>query len=237
MTAPLTRALAGPPPGLVDAWRVPLATGPEAAERLMEPLSPAEHEHVARMRVGGEAWASAHGALRWILAHYLDAPAPELEFERTRLGKLRLAHGRTPHFNLAWREGLALVAVAVDREVGVDLERDDGVTREAEVERLAHDFLSPLDVVAVERAEPSRRRAAFFDAWTRHEARRKLHGLALEDRPPRLAKGSVVVVRAVSVSPGWSAAVAAAGSGWTVRVRELAEALAAPHRGPALEHR
>jgi hypothetical protein len=63
----------------------------------------------------------------------------------------------------------------------------------------------------------------FFEAWARHEARRKLHGLALEDPLPDLDENSVVIVRALNVPAGWAAAVAAEGSAWRVRRREVAE--------------
>ena len=222
MTTLVAPPLAGPPPGTVDVWLVPVR-GPDVPhERLRSVLSEDEHAHAARLRVGREAWTAAHGALRLILAHYLGTPAAELGFQRTKLGKPRLAGRETPHFNLSWRDGLALVAVARDRAVGADLEREHD---EAEIEALTREFLSPLDATAIDRAGPDGRRAAFFAAWTRHEARRKLHGLGIEDTLPAPAPGGVVLVRALNVPAGYAAAIAAEGSGWLVRERELAEAL------------
>jgi phosphopantetheinyl transferase len=112
------------------------------------------------------------------------------------------------------------VGVASDREVGVDLERE---LEDADVSRLARDHLSLLDQAAVLNAPPVRRRTVFFEAWARHEARRKLHGLALEDPLPDLDENSVVIVRALNVPAGWAAAVAAEGSAWRVRRREVTE--------------
>jgi len=212
----------GLPPGIVDAWCVPLRSPDVAHERLTAPLLDEERAHAERLRGGGEAWAAAHGALRWVLAHYVGRPAEALRFVRTPLGKPRLASGGPPHFNLSWREDLALIAVASDREVGVDLERERGDTA---IESLARDFLSALEAATIRQAEPARRRAAFFAAWTRHEARRKLHGLALEDPLPELDPGSLVVVRALTVPAGYAAAIAAEGSTWRVRIRDLDEAL------------
>ncbi len=213
----------GPPAGIVDVWRVPLRSPELPGERLRAALSLDERARVARMKVGAEAWAIAHGALRVILAHYRLGERPDqLRFENGELGKPRLERGRGPHFNLATRGDLALVAVASDREVGVDLEREEDIT---DVERLTREYLSPLEAAAVGATEPARRHAAFFAAWTRHEARRKLHGIALEDAPPILPPDRLVVVRAVAVKAGYAAAIAAEGSAWTVRPREVTEAL------------
>jgi len=214
--------LVGLPPGIVDVWCVPLRSPEVAPERLTAPLLYEERAYAERLRGGGEAWGAAHGALRCVLAHYLGRPAESLRFVRTRLGKPRLAGGGPPHFNLSWREDLALIAVASDREVGVDLERERG---DVAIESLARDFLSTLEAAAIRQAEPARRRAAFFAAWTRHEARRKLHGLALEDALPELDPNSVVVVRALTVPAGYAAAIAAEGSTWRVRMRDVDEAL------------
>ena len=212
--------LVGLPAGIVDAWRMPLRPESPALARWKEALSDPERIHAARMRVAGTAWAGARGALRAILAHYLDVPAASLEFERSRLGKPHLVGHATPQFSVAWREDLALVGVASDRAVGVDLERErDG----ADVGALARDHLSPLEQAAIVHSPPEEQRSAFFAAWARHEARRKLHGLALEDPLPPLARDAVVIVRALEVPAGWAAAVAAEGSAWRVRAREAIE--------------
>jgi len=212
----------GPPAGIVDAWRVPLRSPELPAATFRAVLSLDERARAARMKVGAEEWALARGALRHILAHYLGERPRQLRFERGAVGKPRLAGGRGPQFNLSSRGELALVAVACDREVGVDIEREDDI---AEIQRLSSEFLSPLEAAAVESADPTQRKAAFFAAWTRHEARRKLHGIALEDEPATLPPDQLVVVRAVAVQAGYAAAIAAEGSTWTVRAREVTEAL------------
>ena len=214
--APAT--LAGLPAGIVDAWCVPLRTGAHGNERFTDVLDADERAHAARRREGAESWAVAQGALRWILAHYLGRPPASLRFARTVLGKPHLVGSAKLKFNLSWREDLALVAAASDREVGVDLEQE---REDTDVVALSRDVLSPLERAAIEHAPPGQRRAAFFAAWTRHEARRKLHGLALEDTLPELETDSVVLVRALPVPAGFAAAIAAEGSAWRVRVRDL----------------
>jgi 4'-phosphopantetheinyl transferase len=213
-------AVTGLPAGVVDAWCVPLRPESATLARFRTLLSDDERAQVARRRVAGPAWGAVRGALRAVLGHYLGVPPAALEFTRAALGKPRLAGREAPLFNVAWREDLALIGVASDREVGVDLERE---REDADVATLARDHLSLIDQAAIVHAPAERRRTVFFEAWARHEARRKLHGLALEDPLPDLDESSVVIVRAVNVPAGWAAAVAAEGSTWRVRRREVGE--------------
>ena len=212
--------LAGLPAGVVDAWCVPLQPESPALERWRMTLSHDERAQAARMRVTGKAWAAARGVLRTILGHYLAETPESLRFDASHLGKPRLSGRAAPHFSVAWREDLALVGVASDREVGVDLERE---REDTDMSAIARDFLSPVEQAAIASAPSERRRTVFFEAWARHEARRKLHGLGLEDPLPAVESGSVVIVRALNVPEGWAAAVAAEGSAWRVRRRDVDE--------------
>jgi len=212
--------VAGLPAGVVDAWCIPLRPDSPALERWRTTLSDDERAEAAKRRVAGRAWSAARGALRVILGLYLGAPPADLAFERERLGKPHLVGRDAPHFSVAWRADLALIGVASDRDVGVDLERE---REDTDVAALARDHLSLIDLAAVIHAPPERKRTVFFEAWARHEARRKLHGLALEDPLPELDGDSVVIVRALNVPVGWAAAVAAEGSTWRVRRRDVDE--------------
>lgn len=212
--------VAGLPAGVVDAWCIPLRPESPALERWRAALSDDERAEAAKRRVARPSWTAARGALRVILGLYLGEPPAALRFAREPLGKPHLSGRDAPLFSVAWREDLALIGVASDREVGVDLERE---REDADVAALARDHLSLIDQTAVLHAPAERRRTVFFEAWARHEARRKLHGLALEDPLPNLDGHSVVIVRALNVPQGWAAAVAAEGSTWRVRRREAEE--------------
>jgi 4'-phosphopantetheinyl transferase len=208
--------VAAPPAGIVDVWQVDLDAPDLPHDALAKTLDAVERRRAARMRVGGRAWASAHGARRVILASYLGVPAAKLKFSEGESGKPRLEGVRGLEFSFASTEGLALLAVASDREVGVDVERENENT---DIDGVARGFLPPADAAALEHVEPGRRRSAFFLAWARHEARLKLHGQGLTGAIPPRPEGSLVVVRALTPRPGFAAAVAAEGTGWTVRNR------------------
>jgi 4'-phosphopantetheinyl transferase len=147
--------LAGLPAGVVDTWCVPLHPESAALARWRMTLSHDERAQAARMRVTGAAWAAARGALRTILGYYLAETPESLRFAASPLGKPSLSGRAAPHFSVAWREDLALVGVASDREVGVDLERE---REDADVSAIARDFLSPLEQAAIDQAPSERRR-------------------------------------------------------------------------------
>jgi 4'-phosphopantetheinyl transferase len=212
--------VAGPPAGIVDVWCVALDELAWSDAGLDGVLDPGERRRAERMRVGGREWSWGRGAQRTILAHYLGLPAADIRFDYSASGKPRLAGDRRLAFSFARTDGLALLAVSRDRELGVDVERENPRT---DVAVVAREFLSPLELAAIECAPVEERRAAFFRAWVRHEARLKLlgHGLAGDPGPGGRALGAPLVVRSLALQPGFAAALAAEGGGWSVRVHEF----------------
>ena len=71
------------------------------------------------------------------------------------------------HFNLSHSEGLALIAVTRNSQLGVDLER---VRSNVEIDAIARRFFSTSEKEALASLPASLRRRAFFVCWTRKEA-------------------------------------------------------------------
>lgn len=189
--------------GWPDAGRLPTPERERAASFLREEPS--------------RRWVAARWALRRVLEGYLGEPAAAIELELGDNGKPRLPEGAGIEFNLSHSNGLALVAVAEGREVGVDVEL---IEPDRDLITLAERALGPDDVAAVRAASESERPATFYAAWTRHEARLKCLGTGLsaslqltpsagENR--RLAEDRVGVEN-VDVAPGYAAAIAVAGT-------------------------
>jgi len=109
----------------------------------------------------------AKGATRQILARYLGADPRSLTFDRGAFGKPFL-RSRELRFNLSHSGEFALLAVARESEVGVDVEE----IREIEdAAMIAEQNFSPgesrkLRAVLDSASGP----AAFFNCWTRKEA-------------------------------------------------------------------
>ena len=188
----------------VDLWVIRLDLCTNAAG--LEPLAAGERARAARMRVGGERWGAARAALRRVLGGCLGVEPRRVALETGETGKPRLAPGSPLdlRFSLSHSGGFALIAARLGMEVGVDLERVRADVRGEEIAR---------DVLGMEL-----RGADFFRAWTRREALAKACGRGLAAPLPECEaeRFSVLDCR---VLPGFAAAVASEGHGWTLRTR------------------
>ena len=173
-----------PPPLAAEAvhvWRIRLDPPGDQADS-WELLSDEERRRASRLVLEQHRrrFVAAHSALRRILAGYTARRARELEFTTGEHGKPALAtpHGdsrRALEFNLSHSADLALVAVARERPVGVDLERWE---REMDHLALATRFFSLAERASlaslVERRDDLVH--GFFAAWSRKEAYLKARG-------------------------------------------------------------
>lgn len=211
----------GPVPGVVEVWRVALPSGGTPSESDLRVLDDVERARAMRPGPRGAAYARAHSALRTIMGAHLGIDAASVRFLHADGKKPRLAATGALTFSLSHTDGLALIAVSSDREVGVDVERQ---TEMIDIDTVAAAFLPPAEVAAVAMAPPDVRRRAFFTAWTRHEARLKLRGLGLEASQSSGTEDHIalVLVRALSVGEGYAAAVAAEGAGWRIELKDFA---------------
>jgi len=168
-----------PAPGEIHLWTIPLdpPTGRVAALRLQ--LTPDETARADRFHFDHHRrrFTVGRGALRELLAAYLDAAPEEVHFVYGEKGKPSLdgpaAAGDDLRFNLSNSHELALVAVGVGHELGVDVERlrpiPDG-------EQIAERFFSPGERMDLAGLPPTRRDEGFFNGWTRKEAYLKAMG-------------------------------------------------------------
>lgn len=176
----------GPPPerchieaGVVHVWRIPI--DPDIPPgTYWKVLSAAEHERAQRLRDPAHrtAYVLAHGAMRMILADYVQVPPSELSFDISQSGKPAFARGTAGdrlEFNLAHSGDVALLAVARDRAVGVDVERWDA---DMDHTAVAAGCFSPAerDALRAMAGAPDRVVEGFYAAWTRKEAYLKASG-------------------------------------------------------------
>ena len=124
-------------------------------------------------------YAAAHALLRWSLSRYAPVAPDAWQFRNRRHGKPSLAgdYGALPlAFNLSHTHGLVACAIAVDANVGVDVE---SVTRAVD-EGVSRRFFAAAEQDAIARALTPRERAErFFEMWTLKEAYIKAIGLGL----------------------------------------------------------
>jgi 4'-phosphopantetheinyl transferase len=180
-------------PGEVHVWRVRLNRGSPL------PPTPDEIERAARFATPAlrRRYLHAHAALRSILRSVTTAP---MEFALHEKGKPYLALAPEIRFNLSHSREMALVAVALEIEVGVDIERVRALPEYAEIARR---YFPPAGVLPTGVRD-------FFRHWTRYEALLKAYGAGLYGAgatPP--GEWSVTEI---DVGPRFTAALAVEGS-------------------------
>jgi 4'-phosphopantetheinyl transferase len=135
-------------------------------------LSPDEVARADRFRFprDRQRFVAARGLLRELLGRYLEADPAGLRFAYGPRGKPALADGAGSdrlHFNVSHSGGLALLAFARGRDLGIDLELERPVP---EAESIAERYFSPREGAELRRLSPAERPRAFFRCWTRKEA-------------------------------------------------------------------
>jgi 4'-phosphopantetheinyl transferase len=210
--------------GVVDVWRADLGRVENGLEELL-----CAEERARAARILGERerilWARSRGVLRALLGRYLDRDPRELRFVLGPYGKPALvSEGPTRpgptedlRFNLSHSGGLALYAVTVGREVGVDVEvpcrRVDEVAVAARV--LGREQARRLASIE----DPVTRAQEFTRAWVAHEAAVKCPGLGLATPPADTQRDDLWSTQ-LDVGPRASAAVTVEGGRCDLRCRE-----------------
>lgn len=182
----------------VHVWRASLKSTPPDIECLLNILGPDEQRradkyHFKRDR---EHFIIARGALRKILSRYLDIAPERIRFTYSSYGKPGLESAMNKlSFNVSHSNEVALYAVALGCEVGLDVEfiREDFASME-----IAEHFFSRQEIAVLRTLPPSLQQHAFFNCWTRKEAYIKARGEGLSHPLDQFA---------VSCAPGEPAAI------------------------------
>lgn len=235
----------GPPPPApvarrdeVHLWRAPLRPPPRELEALARTLSAEERAQAGRFRFPEhrERFIAGRGIQRAILGRYLGAEPAALVFRSGVRGKPQLdgpPAGSDIRFNVTNAGDRALYAVALGREVGIDLEPLRPVP---DARSLARSFFSAVEGEALARVPDALLHAAFLNGWTRKEALIKAVGDGLSmpldafdvtlvpGEPARLLASrtpglqpSRWTLHTLDAGPGWVAALVVEGTGWTAR--------------------
>jgi len=126
-----------------------------------------------------DCYVAAHALLRATLSDYFARPPQDWTFVTNAWGKPRVdandGSGRLS-FNLSHTRGWVAVAVALDREVGVDVER---IALARADEEVARQLFAPAEFADFQQEPEAGRADAFFDYWTLKEAYIKAVGLGV----------------------------------------------------------
>ena len=218
-------------PGLVHVRLLDLHIPPDRIDSLERQLSDDEIRRADRFRSAEDRnkFVAARGGLREVLAGAIHRDAGGLVFGYGPHGKPFLP-GHDVCFNLAHAGDLAMVAMSIDREVGVDIERS---RRGLNPMLLAERVFSARERRRLESLPETLRDAYFLRIWTLKEAYVKaigaglshpLSGLDIDIDPlaTKYERGGTefveggIAARELSVAPDYFGAVAASGLGWRI---------------------
>ena len=144
-------------------------------------LSPEERAKADRFAFAHDrdCYVAAHALLRATLSDFFTCAPQDWTFVINAWGKPRVEASDASArlcFNLSHTRGWVAVAVALDREVGVDVERIAPARADEEV---ARQLFAPAEFAAFQEEPQAGRAEAFFDVWTLKEAYIKAVGLGV----------------------------------------------------------
>lgn len=212
----------------VHVWRASLALPAGELERHARILAIDERSRAERFRfpVHRDRFIAGRGIQRRILAGYLGVEPAAIVYHIGKHGKLSV-DATEVRFNVSNAGDRLLLAVALGREIGVDLEE---VRAMPDAAPIARRFFSSVENEAFAAVPPDARDRAFFTCWTRKEAFIKAVGEGLSrpldsfdvtlraGEPAQLlctrrdpADVERWTLREIDVGPGWAAALAVEG--------------------------
>lgn len=167
------------PPDEVHVWiaEPEKITEPRLLERYLALLDSSERDrrlrfHFERHR---QQFLVSHAMVRLCLSRYAPVRPEAWSFTLNAHGRPDVA-GHRLRFNLSHTDGMAICAVALDVEVGADVE---DTQRRGETVELADRFFAPAEAAALRALPVERQRERFFELWTLKEAYIKARGMGL----------------------------------------------------------
>lgn len=121
----------------------------------------------------------AHAFVRVVLSRYFPVSADQWTFEKNQYGRpdVILPKGAPNlRFNLSHTNGLAVCAVTLNRDLGVDVE---DLERKGATVELAHRYFSDSEITDLKALPNERQRQRFFELWTLKESYMKARGIGL----------------------------------------------------------
>ena len=165
------------PTNEIHIWTVPLIVDPAELARLGGLLSDCERERARRFIhiPSRDQFTITRARLRLLLGRTLGIDPMCVMFGSSNTGKPTLP-GTSLSFNVSHTQGLALIALAGGREIGVDVER---IRPQPTHLDMATRYFTPAESQRLNALSPTESERAFFHVWTRKEAFLKAIGLGL----------------------------------------------------------
>lgn len=201
----------------VHVWRASLDIAPATAARFYATLGSDERERAARLRFqhDRQRFIAAHGVLRELLGRYLQRSPSQPSYVYNAAGKPSLApaFGGWLSFNLSHSADCALIALAANVDVGVDIEAIRALRDYADIAR--HCF-TQAEIAQLNRLPSHLYAVTFLSFWTRKEAYLKALGVGLSVPLDSFAVLPAAAPEQWLLTPGQPAAGNAAPQPWSL---------------------
>lgn len=156
----------------VHIWMASLTQPKTRISKFTQALSNAERNRSTRFYFDSDRarYIIVHGILRSILGWYSDLELSQLQFYRGKNGKPAISKhhcNKDIRFNLSYSENIALYALTLCHEIGIDVEMMHDIP---EMEQIAKRYFS-VNEYSIYRSLPERKKKeVFYIYWTRKEA-------------------------------------------------------------------
>jgi 4'-phosphopantetheinyl transferase len=151
-------------------------------------------------------FCQARAFLRRILAYYLRIDPALIRFREGPHGKLYLNSSlQQLQFNVSHSRDLALYAVTVGQEVGIDIE---WMNPEVEIQPLVSRFFTPQEQQAFAALPTDQQLTAFYHLWTRKEAYLKAQGWGLAGLSRTMPESDPGIVMSLEPASEYAGALA-----------------------------
>ncbi|TWT32736.1 4'-phosphopantetheinyl transferase family protein [Blastopirellula retiformator] len=159
-------------------WSIPLRAGKSQVAQLRAVLSASEREKADSFLLEAQTvrYTICRGAVRQILAEYLQLSPNQLALTTGEFGKPLLEHRDSIWFNVSHSGDLAVLAVSTIGEVGVDIEQ---VRQIRGLSRMIDRCLAPYERPEVLRLPSAEQDRQFLRYWTHKEAYLKTFGVGI----------------------------------------------------------
>ena len=225
----------------IHVWTGSLALDPAAVDECCAILADDERARAGRFQVSHarRRFVVARTLLRRLLSRYLRTDPAAIAIEYGRHGKPCVANGAGVRFNVSHAEDAVVVAIALQREVGIDIE---AVSRDVDVEGIAGQAFSPVEIDALTSLPFDARHDVFYRIWVRKEAYVKAHGDGLSRSTRSFSVSSLPLaddallgddarpeaplawrIAELPAPEGFHAALAAPGRDWSVLAVNIAD--------------
>ncbi len=227
----------------IDVWIIDLEKHAYSDGFYRQLLSSDEIQRAERFKVESKRneFITARGCLRAILSSALNAAPKELQFSENEHGKPYLnapcPSAEQIRFNVSHSHDFALIAVSLNRALGVDIEK---IRNKIDYAPLAERFFHPVETQNIMDLPLEKRLGAFYSCWARKEALLKAVGKGISmglgkfqvsvnsNTPPKLESVHWDCIQKndwwisdLNIKSNYAAAIAAQGDRVEVHTRNL----------------